>query len=401
MKFEFRENPPGIHPPTAALTRILNDKQVTNPVTETSYSEAMLLGIGGGLDIGYILFQLPHLPHPMLVLGFRNQWNHNRSFLNDITTRLSLRVSFQEFEDKTLAEKALQSALSDENIAIVWVDKAFLPHHQLPEYLKGYINHQVAVYHRNGRLWRLYLDDLSTKPIEIREKLFTDARANLSQNNYLMMIFHSAGEITAQDLREGVIDGIKDCVTQLLQPLKTVGISNLETWSENLIDKHDQQGWPQIFKDPQGLFPVLQTIYESIKLNGTDGFALRKMYARFLHEAADILKNSELNAVAGQYLQLSNHWSSLADNALPSRIPEFDRVKNLLNKKYDAYRQSDHKTCKKSAKDLQTISTKISADFPLDESETYQLFNKLSNQVKLIAELELSAAYRLRDILRR
>ncbi len=80
------------------------------------------------------------------------------------------------------------------------------------------------------------------------------------------------------------------------------------------------RGWPQVFQEQPSLYPVLRTVYEFIKLNSSDGFALRKIYADFLQEAAGILSNYALNAVAGQYLQLANHWSNLADNALPSEF---------------------------------------------------------------------------------
>jgi len=401
MHIEFPEGPPGIHPPTAALTKILKFKGVVNPITEEPFSEAMLLGIGGGLDAGYILFQFSHLPNPMLVLGFRNQWNNSQAFLEYLTDSLRLGVEFLEFDDRNLAQEALQNVLKEEKLAIVWVDKAHLPHHQLPESLKGYINHQVAVYARDGRLWRLYLDDLTSQPVEIREKLFTEARANLSHSNFLMMVYESAGDINAQELREAIIEGLRTCAIRLTRPMKTIGISNLETWAEKLTDRHDREGWPQIFRDQEGLFPVLSTVYESIKLNGTGGFALRKLYADFLHEAAGLLSNPALNAVAGQYLQLANHWSSLAENALPSKKPAFDRYKSLLNKKYKAYRDHDLETYKKTINDLQGLKTKIISDFPMDGYETSQLFNRLSSQVKLIAELEMSAAYRLRDVTRR
>lgn len=401
MKIEFPEGPPGIHPPTAALTRILKFKQALNPITKEPYSEALLLGIGGGLDTGYILFQFKHLPSPMLVLGFRNQWNNSQAFLETLTDRLHLSVRFQEFDERTRAQEALQETLKQEKPAIVWVDKACLPYHQLPENLKGYINHLVAVYARDGRLWRLYLDDLTSQPIDIREKIFTEARASLSQNNFLMMDFEDASNLNALELREAVIAGIQDCVTQLTRPIKTIGISNLENWAEQLIDRQDRQGWPQVYKDQNGLFPTLSMLYESIKLNGTEGFALRKLYSDFLHEASEILNNPTLNAIAGQYLQLSNHWSNLAENSLPSKIPVFDRVKNLLYKKYEAYREYNLTTYKKTIKELQTLEAKIIADFPLDNYETSQLFERLSSQVKLIAELEMSAAYRLRDVTRR
>ena len=401
MQIEFPEGPPGIHPPTAALTKILEFKGVVNPITEEPFSEAMLLGIGGGLDAGYILFQFSHLPNPMLVLGFRNQWNNTQAFLEYLTDSLRLGVDFLEFDDRNAAQEGLQNVIKEEKLAIVWVDKAHLPHHQLPESLKGYINHQVAVYARDGRLWRLYLDDLTTQPVEIREKMFTEARANLSHSNFLMMVYESAGDINAQELREAIIEGLRTCAIRLTRPMKTIGISNLETWAEKLTDRHDREGWPQIFRDQEGLFPVLSTVYESIKLNGTGGFALRKLYADFLHEAAGLLSNPALNAVAGQYLQLANHWSSLAENALPSKKPAFDRYKSLLNKKYKAYHDHDLETYKKTINDLQGLKTKIVAEFPMDGFETNQLFNRLSSQVKLIAELEMSAAYRLRDVTRR
>lgn len=400
MKIDFPEGPPGVHPPTAALARILNFKGVKNPISDQPYSEALLLGIGGGIDIGYILFQFPHLPHPLLVLGFRNQWNHTQAFLQELTERLFISVKFQEFEEEIKAQEGLQKALKDGKPSIVWVDKAHLPYHHLPGNLKGFINYQVTVYARDGRLWRLYLDDLSSHPIEIREKALTFARANLSQNNFLMMVYQKAESLNANELREAIIEGIRTCATRLTRPIKTVGISNLENWAEKLTDRQDRQGWLHAFQNQQGLYNALRTIYESIKLNGTEGFALRKLYADFLHEAAGILNNPALNAITGQYLQLSNHWSNLAENALPSRIPDFDRVKNLLNKKYDAYRKYDIKTFEKTIKDLEIFEEKLNHNFPLNNSETNQLFERLSSQIQLIAELETNAAQRLRDVTR-
>ncbi len=398
MKIDFPQGPPGVHPPTAALARMLDFKGVKNPVTDQPYSESLLLGIGGGVDIGYLLYQFPHLKQPLLVLGFRNQWNNTRAFFEDLTSRLYLSVQFLEFNTKKEAEESLQETLDARKTAVVWVDKAHLPYHHMPDHLKGLINYQVAVYARDGRLWRLYLDDLCTHPIQLREKLFTSARSNLSQNNYLMMVFTKADNISSNELREAIIEGIRSCANNLTNPMKAIGISNLETWSEKLIDRHDRQGWSQVFKNRKGLFIALRTIYESIKLNGTKGFALRKLYAEFLHESAGILNNAALNTITGQYLQLANHWSNLAENALPSKVLEFARVKNLLNKKYQAYREYKFETFTRIVKDLQGMEEKLSTDFPLDEHETYQLFRRLSSQVQLISELEYNAAYRLRDI---
>jgi hypothetical protein len=401
MQFDFPEGPPGFHPPTSVLEKILRFTGVVNPVTEQPFSEALLLGIGGGLDAGYILFKFEHLPHPILTLGFRHLWNNTKAFMTNLNDRLLLASEVKEFENEKEAEKDLQENIKDEKVSIVWVDKASLPHHHLPENLKGFSTYQVGVYARDGRLWRLYLDDSSSKAVEIREKTFTAARTKLAQNNFLIMVYDHPNQITAKELRETIIQGISDCAAQLTHPNKNIGVSNWNTWAEQLINHQDKLGWPNIFQNQEDLFKILSSCYELIKLNGTEGFALRKMYADFLQEAAVILKNPSLNAIAGQYLQLANHWSSLAENALPSNIAVFDRVKSLINKKYLAFRQNDMRRFKKSIIDLQSLEAKIINRFPMDLAETNMLFEKLASRVKLISELEASAAFRLRDIARR
>lgn len=398
MNIEFPEGPSGIHPPTAAMQKILHLKGVHNPLTGQPYSEAMLLGIGGGLDAGYILYQFTYLPHPMLVLGFRNQWNNTRAFLENLCARLFLDVQWQEFDQSRAAQQALQEILKSGKLPMVWVDKASLPYQELPASLKGYSNHQVTVYGRDGRLWRLYVDDLSAQLFEVREKALTAARGNLPQNNFLTMVFNRSHKINTLELREGIVEGIRECAAQLNNPVRTIGVSNLENWAEKLVHHANHQGWPEAFKAQKGLYPALRTIYTAIKLEGSEGFALRRLYSDFLHESAGYLGNPGLNAVAGQYLQLSNHWANLAENALPSQIPAFAEVKNLLNKQSEAYRQSDLAAFHQAKQDLQSVEKKIVQDFPLNDLETSELYERLANQVKLISELELSAALRLRDV---
>ncbi|HCU58232.1 MAG TPA: hypothetical protein DF984_08455 [Anaerolineaceae bacterium] len=398
MHIEFPEGPTGIHPSTAALQKILHTKNIQNPVTGEPYSEALLLGLGGGLDIGYILYQFSYLPHPTLVLGFRNQWNNTRAFVENITTRLSIDVLWQEFSDHGSAQKALQTALQNGSPAIVWVDKASLPYRDFPKLDEGYHNYQVGVHARDGRLWQLYVDDLSTHLFEVREKEFTAARAALSQNNFLMMVVRGSRGIQIQDLREAILEGIRECSVQLNHPVKSVGVTSLDYWAEKINHPTDSKGWPVVYRDPHDLFFALRTLYTAIRIDGTEGYALRRMYSDFLHESAGILGNPGLNAVAGQYLQLSNHWASLAEDALSSQVTVFEQLKFLLRKQAKSYRESNLPEYHKTQKELLSLEKGILKDFPLDHHGITELLSKLATQVKLISELERSAALRLRDI---
>lgn len=398
MKLEFPESVPGIHPPTAALKRILQLKGVTNPINNQPYSEALLFGIGGGIGVGYILYNFKHLPKPILVLGFRKQWNESHAFLEDLAQRLFFQVDFRAFDSVEEAQTNLKLCLQQGHPAIVWVDKAHLPYHQLPANQKGFINYQVSVLGFDEQKAHFSLDDCSSQRFEIREKTLSIARSHISPQNFLMMVFFQAGSLTPQEIRGSIITGIRECAAQLNQTRANMGISILSTWANHLIDQQSQVGWPQLFQDPKDTYPSLRTIYETIKLNGSDGFALRKIYADFLQEAAGLLSNYGLNAVAGQYLQLANRWSNLAESALPSSIPVFDRVKNLINEKYDCYRKHDFVSHQIISGKLSSVEKKINNNFPLDSQGLAELFSRLSSQIKLITELEISAAHRLREV---
>jgi hypothetical protein len=73
----------GQHPETAALTNGLAAYGLTAPHTGRPYTEAMLLGVGGGLGAGYILWEFKAHPAAVaiLVLGFRITWQYPLKFM--------------------------------------------------------------------------------------------------------------------------------------------------------------------------------------------------------------------------------------------------------------------------------------------------------------------------------
>src|SRR6185295_7414766 len=66
----------GLHPETATLANALANQGVVSGVTGEPLTEAAILGIGGGLGAGYILWQFKRHGAPVLTLGFRNQWQY-------------------------------------------------------------------------------------------------------------------------------------------------------------------------------------------------------------------------------------------------------------------------------------------------------------------------------------
>ena len=63
----------GLHPGAATLANVLANQGIVSGLTGEPLTEAAILGIGGGLGAGYILWEFKGHGGRILTLGFRNQ----------------------------------------------------------------------------------------------------------------------------------------------------------------------------------------------------------------------------------------------------------------------------------------------------------------------------------------
>ncbi len=66
----------GLHPETATVANMLANFGVTSAITGQPLSEAAILGIGGGLGAGYILWEFKAHHSKIITLGFRDRWQY-------------------------------------------------------------------------------------------------------------------------------------------------------------------------------------------------------------------------------------------------------------------------------------------------------------------------------------
>jgi hypothetical protein len=193
----------GIHPETAALTNVLAAKQIVAPHTGKPFSEPMLLGISGGLGMGYILweFQEHRMQHNIrvLVLAFQNNWQYTSKYYETVCQRLGLKFSIPETGNKKVAAQTLHDALARSTPVVAWVDGASMPYLQLPEAMKGHFGHIVAVCGMEGD--EVLIDDLATQPFKVPADVFAEARARIgSFKNRLLIVEGAAANITGDSL---------------------------------------------------------------------------------------------------------------------------------------------------------------------------------------------------------
>src|SRR5918999_4437227 len=156
----------GTHPQTAALTNVLAARQVVAPHTGAPFSEAMILGISGGLGIGYILWEFEEHrgqhDATVLVLAFQNNWQYTDRYFEAACQRLGLRFSMPTTGSPRLAARALHEALAGSRPVIAWVDGASMPYLQLPESMRGHFAHVVVACGMAGE--DVLIDDLAAQP---------------------------------------------------------------------------------------------------------------------------------------------------------------------------------------------------------------------------------------------
>ena len=103
----------GLHPETATLANVLANQGVVSGLTGEPLTEATILGIGGGLGAGYILWEFKARGGAILTLGFRNQWQYPAipGWTGKTLERLGIEPELHETGGAKGAREALDASL--------------------------------------------------------------------------------------------------------------------------------------------------------------------------------------------------------------------------------------------------------------------------------------------------
>jgi hypothetical protein len=387
----------GIHPETAALTNILAAREIAAPHTGKPFSEAMILGISGGLGMGYILweFQEHRMQHniKVLVLAFQNNWQYPVKYYEAVCQRLGLRFSIPETGNKKVAAQTLHDALARSVPAAAWVDAASLPYLQLPESMKGHFGHFVAVCGTDGD--DVLIDDRAAVPFNVPADVFAEARARIGSYKNRQLIVEGAADI---NLEAAITEGIAFCVEHLNSDSESFSLPAIRKWARLMTDQKNKKGWPVLFSDRRGLYSTLTSFFEAIELQGAPG-GLRGMYSDFLLEAANVVNNPRLKEPAEHYAALAKDWHALAEAALPDSVPQFKRAKQVLRERHQVLLEGGEawRTTHPLTETLRGIRTECNLNFPLNDQEVSALFSTLQSRLQAIYQAEVEAIQSLKD----
>lgn len=370
----------GVHSETASLKNILAFYGVQAPHTSVPFSEAMLLGIGGGLGSCYILWQWEgHVPN--VVVGFRNKSNYAVAYLHTLCSRLGAATEVFETMGKKKAAAQLELLITNGTPAIVWIDLGAAP------YYMHFLQVGVVVVYGFGKDG-FTVDRLAKKPYIIDADTMATVRARIPSFKNRIMTVQPKSPI---HFEVAISEGLQDHINYLGTSSTSFALPAIKKWGRLMTDTKNSKGWPNVFRNTKGLYGVLRTIYEAIEHLGTGGGGLRGMYADFLDEAATPLGNDDLKPVASLYRELHQRWSTLAQAVLPDHIDSFKITKEMLNRRAALRLEKggfNSDDIRQLNDDIHYLKAEVDPIFPMSKAATSQLFAEIQSQLAAIFENE-------------
>jgi hypothetical protein len=328
----------GRHWETGSIHNALALQGVKAPHTGKPYSEALLLGVSGGIAFGYFTFEYKaYLPHVALLT--RNTFNPFQTILE----RLGIAQDVQQTNKAETAEKNLTNALESGLYPILWADQFSLPYNGLPVNEPMWGMMPILAIESDGKT--VTVADRSSQPLHISMAHLTKARGRVKDDKYRLITL-DAPQTTklAGAVHKGICQTISLFTEEPPRGARdNFGFAAYEKLTELLVNKRNKQSWERFFAPGVRMYhalagsPVQPGAYQWINTWGSADGADRGVYADFLLEAAQILKRPALKEAAETFRESHKLWLAFADTLLPDDIPLLGESKKLIQKKHDLF----------------------------------------------------------------
>lgn len=383
----------GLHYETGSVHNLLALQGIKMPHTKSAPSEALLLGLSGGITFGYFSFAYKGID-PHVALLTRDTFNP----LEKLFDRLGVVRTVKQTTEASKAEKNLVDALENGQPVLVWADQFSLPYNTYDGLLGNdmYMMIPIVVFGYNSKKQTIDIVDQSRVPMTISMSILTKARAKVKKEKFRQATL----TIPSFDkLTQGVNSALRACIQSFhSSPIKgyanNFGFAAYQRWADVLVNDKDKQSWSKIFPIGRPMFAGLASAFERIELFGTSGAASRPMFADFVDEASTILNKPALRESAKQIRSLAHHWENLNNALLPDKLPLFKETRELMLEKRDLFWQKGEKA-RSEIKNInirvKAIRTKMEKNFPLSDAEALAFKQNLREHILQLHDAEKEA----------
>jgi hypothetical protein len=386
----------GLHPETATLANVLANQGVVSGLTGKALTEAAILGIGGGLGAGYILWEFKARGGAILTLGFRNRWQYPAipGWTAKTLERLEIGADRHETGGAKGAQAALDARLDAGSYVIASVDLQSIGTWGLPEALSGYCGHTVVIVGRDED-GSYVMDDRGRAPFRVEPGVMAAARGRIGTDKHRIVAFRTTpGPIPAERLRVAMRAGLDDQVDHLRSTSDSFSLPAWRKWSRLMTDTRNAKAWPRVFADGHGLFGSLLALLEGVDGDvGPWGGHLRDLYAASLDEAAGALQMPALGDAAGVWRVAADLWQELADAAVPPDLDGAADAAEAVERLHEAVMEGEpgRVRARSAAAAAWSIRDRYADAFPLPADRVEAILADLGERLRAIYEAEREA----------
>ena len=385
----------GRHWETGSIHNALAVQGVKAPHTGKPYSEALLLGISGGIAFGYFTYEYKgYLPH--VVLLTRNTF----SPFTTILERLGIAQDILQTNKADAAERNLKGVLDGGLSPLVWADQFSLPYNDLTTGEGMWSMLPILALETDGKT--VLVADRSSQPFHLSMGELTKARGRVKEDKYRLTTLDApqTSKLPAA-VHMGICQTIKLFTEEPPRGARdNFGFAAYKKFADLLVNTRNKQSWERFF--PAGIrmyhalagSPSQPGAYHWVNTWGSADGADRGLYADFLEEAAQILKRTVLKESAGKFRESHKLWLEFADAMLPDDVPLLGESKKLIRKKQDLFVHTGEAALpeiKKINVRLRELLKKSKTDFPLSDGQTAELRANLREIVLKIGAVEKEA----------
>jgi hypothetical protein len=382
----------GRHWETGSIHNALALQGVTAPHTGKPYSEALLLGVSGGIAFGYFTFEYKgYLPHVALLT--RNTFDP----FSTILERLGIAQDIQQTSKPDTAEKNLQNTLESGLYPILWADQFSLPYNCLPANEPMWGMMPILAVGIDGQT--ISVADRSSQPLHLSMVELTKARGRVKEDKYRLITLDAP---QPAKLAGAVHKGIWQAISLFTEkPPKggrdNFGFAAYEKLAEMLVNTRNKQSWERFFAPGIRMYhalagsPVQPGAYHWVNIWGSADGAERGLYADFLLEAAQILKRPSIEEAAEKFRESCTLWLEFADALLPDAIPLLGESKKLIQRRHDLFIKNGESALpeiKQINSRLTELLSQSEKYFPLSKAEAASLRANLRDILLKISSVE-------------
>jgi hypothetical protein len=382
----------GRHWETGSIHNALALQGVKAPHTGQAYSEALLLGVSGGITFGYFTFEYKgYLPHVALLT--RNTFDPFPTVLE----RLGIAQDVQQTNKAETAEKNLKNTLESGLYPILWADQFSLPYNCLPADEPMWGMMPILAVETDGK--SVSIADRSSQPLHLTMAELTKARGRVKEDKYRLITLDAP---QPTKLAGAVHKGIWQAISLFTEkPPKgsrdNFGFAAYEKLAEMLVNTRNKHSWERFFAPGIRMYhalagsPAQPGAYHWVNTWGSSDGADRGLYADFLLEAAQILQKPSIKESAEQFRESHKLWLAFADALLPDDIPLLGESKKLIQRKHKLFIEKGDT----AQSEIEQIHSRLNAllsqsekDFPLSNVQAADLRANLRDILLRICAVE-------------